>query len=150
MTRHSRPRVVLTYCAHLPGSSLVFESTVSVLPRTLSSGSPFSHGTLSSIAHSYPCSGGILTGKLLSPDAVAAPGSHYDPNWQFSTFYAARFGNANDALRALKATVEKHNLQLIDVAYRWLQHHSALTPTDHGVIIGPSSLAQLEKALEER
>ena len=64
--------------------------------------------------------------------------------------YAERFGNANDALRALKATAGKHGLQLIDVAYRWLQYHSALIPNDHGVIVGPSSTIQLEKALVVR
>ena len=91
-----------------------------------------------------------MTGKLLEPDAVAAPGSHFDPKWQFSSLYTERFGSANDALRALKATAEKHGLQLVDVAYRWLQHHSALIPSDHGVIVGPSSTAHLEKALVVR
>lgn len=39
---------------------------------------------------------------------------------------------------------EKHNLRLTEIALRWLQHHSALTPED-GVILGASSAAQLEQ-----
>jgi len=34
------------------------------------------------------------------------------------------------------------------MAFRWLQHHSALTPTD-GIIIGASSKAQLEQNAED-
>lgn len=34
------------------------------------------------------------------------------------------------------------------MAFRWLQHHSALTPAD-GIIIGASSKAQLEQNAED-
>lgn len=95
------------------------------------------------------CRGGLLTGKLLDADAKAAPGSHYDPSWFLSSMYVSRFGHATEALRALKAVVDKHGLLLTDVAYRWLEHHSALVPGDHGIIVGASSAAQLEKALVE-
>ena len=39
---------------------------------------------------------------------------------------------------------EKHGLSLIEIALRWVQHHSVLTPSD-GVILGASSAAQLEQ-----
>lgn len=39
---------------------------------------------------------------------------------------------------------EKRNLRLTEIALRWCQHHSALTPED-GVILGASSAAQLEQ-----
>ena len=41
---------------------------------------------------------------------------------------------------------DQHGLRLTEVALRWLQHHSVLTPED-GVIIGASSVAQLEQNL---
>lgn len=41
---------------------------------------------------------------------------------------------------------DQHGLRLTEVALRWLQHHSVLTPED-GVIIGASSAAQLEQNL---
>lgn len=39
---------------------------------------------------------------------------------------------------------EKHQLRLTEIALRWCQHHSALTPDD-GIILGASSAAQLEQ-----
>ena len=92
----------------------------------------------------------MLTGKLLDTNAQIEPGSHFDPGFDYSWLYVARFGHANDALRELKTIAEKHALQLTDVAYRWLQHHSALIPEDHGVIVGASKFEQLEKAIAER
>lgn len=44
---------------------------------------------------------------------------------------------------------ETHGLGLTEIALRWCQHHSALTPTD-GIILGASSAAQLEQNLTDR
>lgn len=92
-------------------------------------------------------SGGLLTGKLLSSDAKIEPGSHYDPSWTFSSFYTSRYPACTPAVQELKTVAEKHGLQLTEVAYRWLEHHSALLPTDHGIILGPSRIEQLETAI---
>lgn len=43
---------------------------------------------------------------------------------------------------------EKHELRLTEIALRWCQHHSALTPED-GIILGASSAAQLKQNLED-
>lgn len=43
---------------------------------------------------------------------------------------------------------DKHSLRLTEIALRWLQHHSALTPVD-GVILGASSKEQLEQNAED-
>lgn len=91
--------------------------------------------------------GGLLTGKLLSSDAKIEPGSHYDPSWTFSSFYTSRYPACTPAVQELKTVAEKHGLQLTEVAYRWLEHHSALLPTDHGIILGPSRIEQLETAI---
>jgi hypothetical protein len=42
---------------------------------------------------------------------------------------------------------DKHRLVLAEVAIRWLQHHSALTPGDLGIIIGGSKPVHVETAL---
>ena len=91
-----------------------------------------------------------MTGKLLAPNAVPEPGSHFDLGWAHHPFYVERFGKANDALHSLKTIADKHDMELVEVAYRWLQHHSALVPSDRGVIIGASNVAQVEKALVAR
>ena len=43
----------------------------------------------------------------------------------------------------------KHNLRLTEVALRWVQHHGVLTPED-GVILGASSIAQLNENIQDR
>ncbi|KAJ3552504.1 hypothetical protein NM688_g4118 [Phlebia brevispora] len=92
--------------------------------------------------------GGILTGKLLDNEKPA-PGSHYDPNWRLQPYYAHRFGHAKQAIRNVKEIAEKHGLKLVEVAYRWLVHHSALRPDDHGIIVGGSNLGQIEGAIAQ-
>ena len=54
------------------------------------------------------------------------------------------------AVQELKDVSEKYGLSLVEVAYRWLQHHSALLPTDHGVIVGGSRVEQIELGILER
>lgn len=39
---------------------------------------------------------------------------------------------------------DKHDLRLTEIALRWCEHHSVLTPED-GIILGASSAAQLEQ-----
>ncbi|KAJ3552501.1 hypothetical protein NM688_g4120 [Phlebia brevispora] len=92
--------------------------------------------------------GGLLTGKLLD-NPQPAPGSHYDPNTRYVNVYTTRFGHVSQAIRNIRAVAETFDLQLTDVAYRWLVHHSAMRPDDRGIIIGGSSLAQIEKAIVE-
>ncbi|KAJ3552503.1 hypothetical protein NM688_g4119 [Phlebia brevispora] len=93
--------------------------------------------------------GGLLTGKLLD-NAQPAPGSHFDPNWSWGHQYVSWFGHASQAqaIKNLKNVAEKHGLQLTDVAYRWLVHHSAMQADDHGIIVGGSNLGQIETAIE--
>lgn len=43
---------------------------------------------------------------------------------------------------------EKHELRLTEIALRWCQHHSVLTPED-GIILGASSAGQLKQNLED-
>ncbi|KAL0254664.1 hypothetical protein SLS55_010144 [Diplodia seriata] len=55
-------------------------------------------------------------------------------------------------LRIIEPVVKKHNLTMLETAFRWLTHHSALSISDggnDGVIIGVSSLEQLQQNLKE-
>jgi len=95
-----------------------------------------------------PLAGGLFAGKISSPDDVPS-GGRFDSNdphsRRMAQMYRARYLNEGyfEALKLLKAVADKHSLRLTELALRWLQHHSALTPSD-GIIIGASSQAQLE------
>jgi len=57
-----------------------------------------------------------------------------------------------DALQLIEPVVKQHNLTLLETALRWCVHHSALktgTRGNDGVIIGVSSLGQLESNLRD-
>lgn len=55
-----------------------------------------------------------------------------------------------EPVRGLQGVCDKHGLRLAEVSYRWLQHHSAFQPGDHGVILGASRAEQLETAILDR
>ena len=52
------------------------------------------------------------------------------------------------AISELKALGEKHNVNVLEIALRWIAHHSQLK-AEHGdaVIIGASKVEQLEENL---
>lgn len=57
-----------------------------------------------------------------------------------------------ECLKIVEPVVEKHGLTLLEVALRWCVHHSLLNMKDgggDGLIIGVSSLAQLEGNLRD-
>jgi len=66
--------------------------------------------------------------------------------------YQARYFKNSyfDAIEIIRPVAEKHNLTLLEVALRWIMHHSGLDyKGGDGVIIGCSSLAQLESNLKD-
>ena len=97
--------------------------------------------------------GGYLTGKHLDPSieakavAIEDKNSHYNPEWPQSWFYLTRYPPMAAAVSKLKAISDKHGIALAQVAYRWLQWHSAMIPGDQGVILGASRVEQLEAAI---
>ncbi|EPT06011.1 hypothetical protein FOMPIDRAFT_1044483 [Fomitopsis schrenkii] len=93
-----------------------------------------------------PLAGGFFAGKVAAPNAEAPKGGRFDPDSRMGAMYRARYlkGGYFEALNYLKPIAEKHNLRLTEIALRWCQHHSALTPED-GVILGASSAVQLEQ-----
>lgn len=99
-------------------------------------------------AHS-PLAGGFLTGKMLPGGSGTQVLSHFDPAWALSVYYAPRYEPMAPALAALRDFAAERGLALREIAYRWLQHHSALRPDDHGLVVGASSIAQLESTIAE-
>lgn len=100
--------------------------------------------------------GGYLTGKHLpAPPAASAPAednhpfSHFNPGWCFSGFYSERYPPMAIAVTKLQGVVARHGLTLTEVAYRWLQWHSLMRPGDFGLIVGASTVPQLETALDD-
>jgi len=89
-----------------------------------------------------PLAGGLLA-KLPDPDQAAEQGGRFDENARHGKMYRARYHHASlyKALGVLKE--ELGGIPPADAALRWLQHHSKLGKED-GVIIGGSSLAQIE------
>ncbi|KAG2051718.1 Aldo/keto reductase [Suillus hirtellus] len=93
-----------------------------------------------------PLAGGLFAGKVLSTEEVAPEGGRFDPKSKMGQMYRARYLREGyfKALELVKAAADGHGLRLTEVALRWCQHHSLLTPED-GIILGASSAAQLEQ-----
>ncbi|KAL1893359.1 hypothetical protein Sste5346_006537 [Sporothrix stenoceras] len=102
-----------------------------------------------------PIAGGLLSGKIKSTDEKDIPtegrysdkfnkGASRTRYWRNGTFAAV------DAMRETSA---KHGISMIEIALRWLVHHSALDvygkQYHDGIIIGASSLAHLESNLKD-
>ncbi|KAJ7582760.1 Aldo/keto reductase [Mycena floridula] len=97
-----------------------------------------------------PLAGGFFAGKLASVTDAGPKGGRFDPNASQGAQYRARYVNEGylEALEYLKDVSKEHNIRLTEMALRWVQHHSVLTPED-GVIIGASSVAQLEENCQD-
>jgi aflatoxin B1 aldehyde reductase len=55
-----------------------------------------------------------------------------------------------EALKVIQPVADKLELTLLEIAFRWLLHHSKVQVMDenHGLVIGISSLSQLESNLD--
>ncbi|KAF7367832.1 Aflatoxin B1-aldehyde reductase [Mycena sanguinolenta] len=104
-----------------------------------------------------PLAGGFLVGHLLptssssgaGPTAAAiSPGSHFDATNHFGMWFQDRYFRMGDAVRELSSVLEQHNLTLNAASVRWLQHHSALIPTDLGIVFGGSKASHVGPTLQ--
>ncbi|KAL3485337.1 Aldo/keto reductase [Aspergillus germanicus] len=103
-----------------------------------------------------PLAGGLFSGKYtsLSPDSVPQEGRYSNVDGEVGDLYRKRyFKDATfEALRIVEPVAQKHGLTLLEIAFRWLTHHSALnikSGGNDGIIIGVSSQAQLEQNLAD-
>ncbi|THU78635.1 Aldo/keto reductase [Dendrothele bispora CBS 962.96] len=93
-----------------------------------------------------PLAGGLFSGKITSGDDLVTAGGRFDNSSKLGQMYRARYLNHShfEAVEHLRSVAAKHNLRMTEIALRWCQHHSLLTPED-GVILGASSKEQLEQ-----
>ncbi|KAM5472363.1 hypothetical protein MauCBS54593_002954 [Microsporum audouinii] len=98
-----------------------------------------------------PLAGGILSGKYKTADIPAE--GRYSNAHSGGQLYRGRYfkDSVFDALKIIEPVAEKHKLSLVEIAFRWIMHHSALNIKDgnDGIIIGVSSYEQLEKNLDD-
>ncbi|KZT59779.1 Aldo/keto reductase [Calocera cornea HHB12733] len=94
-----------------------------------------------------PLAGGLFSGKITSVDQIPDEGRFSGAGGKM---YRERYVKTAyiNALKDIKVVGDKHGLRLTEIALRWCQHHSLLTPSD-GVILGASSLGQLEMNLTD-
>ncbi|QRW14588.1 aldo/keto reductase family protein [Ceratobasidium sp. AG-Ba] len=92
-----------------------------------------------------PLAGGFFAGKVAAQTSLPDAG-RFTGDSAMAKMYRARYVRSNyfDAVESLKPIAAAHGLRLTEIALRWCQHHSVLTPED-GIIVGASSAAQLEQ-----
>ncbi|KAJ9657932.1 hypothetical protein H2198_004015 [Neophaeococcomyces mojaviensis] len=99
-----------------------------------------------------PLAGGVLSGKYKSKE-VPEEGRFAETDPRIGGMYRERyFRDTNfEALKHVEPVAEKHGLTLLEIAFRWCRHHSKLNMRsgNDGVVIGVSSLSQLESNLND-
>ncbi|KAK9448640.1 NADP-dependent oxidoreductase domain-containing protein [Limtongia smithiae] len=99
-----------------------------------------------------PLCGGLFSGKYNRTTGIPTTGRFSAAAGAQGDIYRNRYFKDCywDALDLLQPVAEKHNIPLLDIALRWLVHHSKLNlgpaagQTGDGIIIGVSSPAQLD------
>jgi aflatoxin B1 aldehyde reductase len=99
-----------------------------------------------------PVAGGLFSGKIKTKDMIPEDGRFSD-NTRIGVYYRKRYFRevTFNAMKIIEEAIEKHGLTMIETAFRWCVHHSALKIKDgnDGIIIGVSSVAQLEDNLNQ-
>lgn len=94
-----------------------------------------------------------ILGKYKSKDIIPDEGRYSNTAGVVGVRYRERYfkDSVFEALKIIEPVVERHGLTMVETALRWVIHHSALSIVDgnDGVIIGCSSLAQLDENLKD-
>ncbi|KAF9121748.1 hypothetical protein BGW39_010284 [Mortierella sp. 14UC] len=95
-----------------------------------------------------PICGGLLSGKYKFD--YVPEGSRYDSSTAVGQMVRGMYWNkANfEAVEALTKVAKANDLTLLEATLRWMRHHSGLSAKD-GILIGASTVAQLEESLTE-
>jgi len=91
-----------------------------------------------------PLAAGLLTGKHTTLDDVQKGRFKNNPNY-LPRFYTQENFQAIALIR--KACDDADGMSMVEATYRWLLRHSALRPDVDGVLLGASSLQQLNQNL---
>jgi aflatoxin B1 aldehyde reductase len=99
-----------------------------------------------------PIAAGVLAGKYKSPE-IPAEGRYSAQSPTGHTYRDRYFKDSTfRALGIIESAAAKHRLTMAECAFRWIRHHSQLrmgADGNDGVVIGISSLSQLESNLED-
>jgi len=99
-----------------------------------------------------PIAGGLFSGKIKSQDILPESGRFSHNNGAQGGAYRQRYfkDSTFQALKLMEEVAAKHNLSMIEMALRWVVHHSQLKITNgnDGILIGVSSVEQLEQNLD--
>ncbi|KAG0316042.1 hypothetical protein BGZ97_007515 [Linnemannia gamsii] len=97
-----------------------------------------------------PISGGVLSGKYKFAEDEVQEGARFDPKTPFGNMLRERYWTKTnfEAVQSLTKVAEANNMTLLEATLRWMRHHSGLGAKD-GILIGSSSVVQLEESLTE-
>jgi aflatoxin B1 aldehyde reductase len=89
-----------------------------------------------------PLAAGFLTGKFINNEHA---GTRFDDKNPLGNFAKKLFGaqDLHSAMKKFDVEVNSYNLTPIEVAIRWISHHSALKDDD-GIIMGASKAEQIQ------
>ena len=99
-----------------------------------------------------PLGGGFFTMAYRSTSDQVEAGTRFDPNKELGQFHRSRYWNETyfTALKLIETAAKKHDLNLREVALRWISHHSQLKREfGDSVIIGVSSPKHIESNLND-
>lgn len=99
-----------------------------------------------------PIAGGLLSGKIKSVDQVPDDGRFSDEAFSGKVYRARYYRESTfKAVQTIEKAAQAAGLSMVEVALRWLVHHSELSIKggNDGILVGASSLAQLESNLTD-
>ena len=92
-----------------------------------------------------PFAAGFLTGNVVNNEHA---GTRFSDDNPIGKFAQKLFGaeDLHSAMKAFDSEVRSHNLTSVEVAIRWIAHHSALSDED-GIILGASKEKQVRETV---
>ncbi|RAL61038.1 hypothetical protein DID88_010134 [Monilinia fructigena] len=99
-----------------------------------------------------PLAGGLFSGAYQASE-IPTTGRYSDSVGRLGEMYRKRYWKESTfaALELIEPVVRKHGLTMVETAFRWCIHHSALNVLDgnDGIIMGASSVEQLDANLKD-
>lgn len=94
----------------------------------------------------------FFTGRITAPEDAVEKGSRFDPDrWQGQQYRKRYYRDEYfQALAKVAEASKSSGLTMPEIALRWMQHHSELSPKyGDGIIVGASSTKHIEQNLKD-